>query len=387
MEKEKKTKKKKIWLVVLILLILLVFSVVLFLILSNHGKYTIVFDTDGGSPISSIEVKNGEIVKMPENPTKEGYVFAGWVDKNNNIVTSGIEFKEDLTIKALWISKEKEIKIVTFDTDGGNDIGDVLVEDGVITRLPMEPTKEGYVFAGWINEKNKIIQIGTKITDNTKVKAIWISKDSKVNKITFDVDGGSKVYSIIIENGKNFIFPVEPSKEGFVFRGWKTEKEEKVTEETIITSNMKLKAIWLEPYTCPTGCTPIEDGSKCSKTTVTDLVVYTGCPSGTETVERFCSAHKRQVTIGFDDDVTYEYAGILCNGSHSNFCIDYGSRYTTQSDGCPSGYFKYTYSQSGLDASYGCAKRYEKGGSYCPDGYAREGDKCTKTETIACVAN
>lgn len=363
MEKqEKKTKKKKIWLIVLILLILLALSVVLFLVLSNNGKYTIVFDTDGGTSIPSIEVKNGEIVKMPENPTKEGYVFAGWVDKKNNIVTSGIEFKEDLTIKALWISKEKEIKTVTFDTDGGNDIGDVLVEDGVITRLPIEPTKEGYVFAGWINEENKIIQIGTKITDNTKVKALWISKDAKVNKITFDVDGGSEVYSIIIENGKNFIFPVEPSKEGFVFRGWKTEKEEKVTEETIIASNMKLKAIWLEPYTCPTGCTPIEDGSKCNREVTANMEKVYNCPSG------YTSKGGKCINLSSRYHAHNGDSGWYCNSSS-----------------------EYMYSeidQSGLGAMMWCVKQTSKVASdTCPSGYNQEGGICKKVETINCTAN
>ena len=106
----------------------------------------------------------------------------------------------------------------------------------------------------------------------------------------------------------------------------------------------------------------------------------------TETVEKFCTSHQRQVAIGFDEDMTYETAGIICSGSLSNFCVDYNSRYTIPHDSCPSGYFKYTDSD-GLGAVYGCVKKYGKGGSACPSGYTKNGNKCTKTETISCKAN
>ena len=62
---------------------------------------------------------------------------------------------------------------------------------------------------------------------------------------------------------------------------------------TIVNENMTIKATWKEPYTCPSDCTPIGDGSKCTRTTTKDVVTYTGCPSGTETVEKFCSACRR----------------------------------------------------------------------------------------------
>ena len=156
------------------------------------------------------------------------------------------------------------------------------------------------------------------------------------------------------------MLPINPTKAGYAFAGWIDEEGNIITKDSLINKNTTIKATWKEPYTCPSGCTPIGDGSKCTKT-----------------VERFCSAHKRQVIIGFDEDQTIEYAGILCSGS--NFCVDYNSRYTISGDSCPSGYFKYTYSESGLDAQFGCAKKYDKGGSGCPSGYTKDGNKCILT--------
>ncbi len=40
--------------------------------------YTVSFDSNGGTAIESVEVINGRTVEQPADPTKEGYVFAGW---------------------------------------------------------------------------------------------------------------------------------------------------------------------------------------------------------------------------------------------------------------------------------------------------------------------
>lgn len=205
--------------------------------------------------------------------------------------------------------------------------------------------------------------------------------------ITFDTNGGTEITNTEVKGNEIVKLPEAPTRVGYVFTGWVDENGNAITKDTKVKDNMTIKATWKELYTCPSDCTPIEDGSKCTKTSTKDLVVYTGCPNGTETVEKFCSAHKRQVSVGFDEDQTYVDAGILCSGNPTNFCVDYNSRYTNNSDSCSSEYFKYIYSESGLDAVTGCAKKYDKGGSYCPNGYTRDGNKCIKTEIMDCTAN
>jgi uncharacterized repeat protein (TIGR02543 family) len=41
-------------------------------------KYTVDFDTDGGSAVEDQTVRSGECAAKPTDPTKEGYVFGGW---------------------------------------------------------------------------------------------------------------------------------------------------------------------------------------------------------------------------------------------------------------------------------------------------------------------
>jgi len=62
----------------------------------NQETYTITFNTDGGSSISSQKVKAGNKVTKPNNPTKTGYEFVTWLLNGqeynfNSSVTINIE--------------------------------------------------------------------------------------------------------------------------------------------------------------------------------------------------------------------------------------------------------------------------------------------------------
>lgn len=387
MENKKKKKRKfdkKI--IIIIALVLVLLLVILFLIFGRDEKYTITFDTNGGTEITAIEVKNNETVKLPEAPKKDGYKFVGWTNEEGKVITKGTKVTGDITLKAEWVSNDAEIITAEFNTDGGNEIDNIIIEKGHIILLPIDPTRDGYIFAGWLDGNGNFIAEDTIVTNNITLKARWIKKGAKTSTIKFNTDGGSKVGSIVVENGKIIVLPINPTKEGYVFAGWVDEDGNTITKDTIVNKNMTIKATWKDPYTCPEDCTPIEDGSKCTKTTTKDVITYTNCPSGTETVENFCSAHKRQVAIGVDEDVSYQTAGIICDDNPTGFCVDYNGRYTVTGDSCPSGYYKYVDSD-GLGALYGCAKKYNKGGSSCPSGYTQSGNVCKKTETISCKAN
>lgn len=382
-EKERKLDKKTIVGIIIILLLLLV---ILFLVFGRNGSYTITFDTDGGSLVSDIEVKNDEIVRLPANPEKEGYTFVGWTNEAGNLLTEGTKLTDDLALKAEWISKDSQTVSVSFDADLDFGASNITLEKGNTIILPMTPFKEGYIFCGWVDENGNLIVNNYILNNDIVIKALWISEKADAVKVTYDTDGGNKIDSIVIENGRIILLPNTPTKAGYVFDHWVDGSGNVVTKDTVVSKDITIKALWKKPYTCPSGCTPIGDGSKCTKITTKDLVTYTGCPSGTETVEQFCSSHKKQISIGFGEDLTYETVGILCEDNATGFCVDYNGRYNVTGDSCPSGYYKYVEAE-GLGAVYGCAKKYDKGGSSCPSGYTKSGNKCTKTETIRCTAN
>ena len=63
---------------------------------------TITFDTNGGSKIDSVTINKETELILPEEPTLEGYVFKGWIDKNEMPIYNKVIFREDTTLYAVW---------------------------------------------------------------------------------------------------------------------------------------------------------------------------------------------------------------------------------------------------------------------------------------------
>ena len=63
---------------------------------------TITFDTNGGSKIDSVTINKETELILPEEPTLEGYIFKGWIDKNETPIYNKVIFREDTTLYAVW---------------------------------------------------------------------------------------------------------------------------------------------------------------------------------------------------------------------------------------------------------------------------------------------
>lgn len=139
-------------------------------------KYTITFDSQGGSQVASIEVKSGETLTLPSEPTKEGFVFSGWYTEEscvNKFVVS-IPVSQDMTLYAKW-EKEKPTYMVEFDTCGGSEVKTIGVKEGSTVTLPQAPTKDGYLFDGWYldEELTQVFDETKPVTENIKLYAKW----------------------------------------------------------------------------------------------------------------------------------------------------------------------------------------------------------------------
>ena len=68
----------------------------------NTNKYTITFDTAGGSEIAPITQDYGTVITAPADPTREGYTFIGWDTEIPTTMPA-----ENITLKARWKDIEK----------------------------------------------------------------------------------------------------------------------------------------------------------------------------------------------------------------------------------------------------------------------------------------
>ena len=189
------------------------------------NRYTITFDTAGGSEVPSITQDYGTAITPPAAPTRTGYTFAGW-DKTIPATMPA----ENITLTARWTVNQYTI---TFKPEnGGQDI--VIKQDyGTAITAPANPTKTGYTFAGWDRESPTTMPAG-----DMTITAQW-----QLNRytITFDTAGGSEVPSITQDYGTAITPPAAPTRTGYTFAGW-----DKTIPTTMPAGNMTITARWTE---------------------------------------------------------------------------------------------------------------------------------------------
>ena len=197
----------------------------------NTNKYTITFDTAGGSEIAPITQDYGTAITAPEAPEREGYTFIGWDRDIPEIMPA-----ENITVTAQW---EINQYTITFDTAGGSEITPITQDYDTAITAPADPTREGYTFIGW----DKAIPT-TMPAENMTVTAQW-----EINRytITFDTAGGSEIAPITQDYGTAIVSPADPTRESYSFIGW-----DRDIPVTMPAENMTLKARWRDTEK-PTG--------------------------------------------------------------------------------------------------------------------------------------
>ena len=195
----------------------------------NTNKYTITFDTNGGSEIAPITQDYGTQIAAPANPTRKGYTFKGWDKEIPETMPA-----ENITVKAQWKINQYTI---TFDTNGGSEIAPITQDYGTKITAPDNPTRKGYTFKGWDKEIPE-----TMPAENMTVKAQW-----EINQYTiaFDTNGGSEIAPITQDYGTEITAPDNPTRKGYTFKGW-----DKEIPETMPAENITVKAQWkINQYT------------------------------------------------------------------------------------------------------------------------------------------
>lgn len=109
-------KNKKAIIVAVVIVILLIIFAVIF-ILSNQ-KYTVTFDSKGGTLVEAQEVKKNGTATEPADPTREGYIFLGWYTSETSTVEYDFNTKvvENITLFARW-GQNQEITGVSIDLE------------------------------------------------------------------------------------------------------------------------------------------------------------------------------------------------------------------------------------------------------------------------------
>ncbi len=205
---------------------------------AGEGKFE-----DGKSVFDETFEYNEDLTdKLPEDPVREGHEFKGWQDSAGNIV----DLPDVMTDNGYDLTAKWEVNqyTITFDTDGGNEIGTKTYDYGAtIGELPV-PEKAGHVFAGWTwtNEKGETIDACTTMPAfNVTVKASW--DIAKHNVDYFLAENGELYKSLSFEEGAPIVHPDDPIVEGLTFVEWVDEDGNALPEDMVMgTENIKVYA-------------------------------------------------------------------------------------------------------------------------------------------------
>lgn len=168
------------------------------------NKYTITFDSTGGSSVISAEVIENLLATEPTAPTKTNYTFGGWYTDNNTF-TNKWDFATNkvtgnITLYAKWIADAVSCT-VTYNSNGGTAVSNATEEVGKIITAPTAPTKTFHTFVAWYKE-NTLTTPWNFATDivagNMTLYAKWKSSEILVEAGTAGTSGITTTKSFYI---------------------------------------------------------------------------------------------------------------------------------------------------------------------------------------------
>lgn len=237
-------------------------------------SYQISYIVDDTNYLTKVVPYGSDIaLTAPEDPAKEGYIFAGWFDKNGtnlygytNVPANDVEFT------AKWLRNGNVVYMVGEKTYEAYEVA-----EGQSVPVPEDPEKFAYIFDGWSPaipavmpakdltftaqwklDKDFVTLViggtviaggviaaiaGTAITGISIIGGIFAllgitSGISKTYTATYKVDG--KVYKTYkLEAGDKITVPADPTKDGYTFAGWSPEIPDKMPKK-----NLTFEATW-----------------------------------------------------------------------------------------------------------------------------------------------
>lgn len=188
----------------------------------TYIEYTIVFKNADGKEISSKKYHYGDVVIVPETPTKDSdntytYSFKAW-DTAVTLVNG------DKTYTATYTATYVDYTIV-FKNYDGEVLGTNTYHYGDVVTIPLPPTKPAdetytYAFAGWDSDVENCD--GNKIYTAT-YNSIYIDYT-----VTFKNEDGSVISEEKYHYGDTVEIPETPTKQSnntytYTFAGWGSE--------------------------------------------------------------------------------------------------------------------------------------------------------------------
>ena len=186
------------------------------------NSLTINFESNGGTSCSSIEYTQDSTLKMPNDPTREDYLFGGWYEDNGTFEKKFDQTNMDtyldnnsLTLYAKWL---KKVNLVFISDD---NFGDIYL-DSLDIELPT-PLRDGYTFDCWCidQELTKPYTTETIVEANNYNEVCLYPRWQATKTIYYynDIGATFERTSDVVEVGEKITL-YQPNVQFYHFDGW-----------------------------------------------------------------------------------------------------------------------------------------------------------------------
>ncbi|MDE7105981.1 MAG: InlB B-repeat-containing protein [Anaeroplasmataceae bacterium] len=202
----------------------------------------------GASTLKTEKIKDGQIFNDPGNPQVTGAgTFKGWSSDKDSYVPFDFTapIHEDVNLYAFFEDTTPATITISF-MDGDTLVATNEIQENTTVSKITAPSKDGYTFKGWSSDKDNYTEFdfNTVLNVDTKLYAFY---DPVVESITVTfVDDEKTLHTATINKGSTVSSFTAPSKVGYTFKGWSSDKN-KYTEfdfSTVLNVDTTLYAFY-----------------------------------------------------------------------------------------------------------------------------------------------
>lgn len=177
------------------------------------NTYQVTFLNENGALVKTVkDIEHGAYINAPGVAARQGYNFLGWQNINDGTFFDAAKpVTASATYKATWEKIKANQVVVSFDTKGGSTVPNQTIDQGTKAKLPAEPKKVGWTFAGWtlngqpydftqpVKQNITLVATWTEAPDPGTLNELTVTNKKKdfEGEFTLDkfhkVDGGKRV--------------------------------------------------------------------------------------------------------------------------------------------------------------------------------------------------
>ncbi len=194
---------------------------------------------DDGTNTSTQDTNENGTVDLPETPIHAEKIFKHWTTASGDVFDENTIVTEDMTVTAVWETKTFEVNITA--ENGTVTVSPDQATYDINTEVTLTATAaEGYEFTSWTG--------GYEGTDNPTTITVVETLDitAHFTMITYDVtfdDGDNTTIKTTKADG-TVDLPEVPTRAEEDFKHWLTASGDVFDENTIVTEDMTVTAVW-----------------------------------------------------------------------------------------------------------------------------------------------